>query len=45
MPRSNAVFDDSDDNVDKSCESWMSFANDKARVATLTTREWAAVNN
>ena len=41
----NTVFDDYDDIVDKSCEAWMFFANDKASVASLTIREWAAVNN
>jgi len=41
----NTVFDGYDDIVEKSCEAWMFFANDAARIASVTTREWAQVNN
>ncbi len=42
---SNTVFDGYDDIVDKTCEAWMFFANDKERVASVTARTWATVNN
>ena len=29
--------------VDKACEAWMFFANDKDRVASITSRDWATV--
>ena len=38
------VFENYDDIVDKTCDAWMFFANDKARVASITTRSWATVN-
>lgn len=37
------VFDSYDDIVEKACDAWMFFANDKARVASLTSRSWATV--
>ena len=37
------VFDDYDDIVDKSCGAWNFFANDPARIASITTRQWARV--
>jgi len=41
----NTVFESYDDIVDKSCEAWMFFASDPARIASVTTREWAQVND
>ena len=41
---SNTVFESYEDIVDKSCAAWMFFAKDKDRVASVTTRDWAAVN-
>ena len=38
------VFDSYDDIVDKTCAAWTFFANDKDRVASVTTRSWARVN-
>ena len=40
----NTVYEDYDEIVDKACEAWMFFANDKQRVASIATREWAKVN-
>ena len=40
----NIVFDSFNDIVDKSCDAWMFFANDKPRIASITKREWATVN-
>jgi len=40
----NTVFDSYADIVDKACEAWRFFANDKARVTSVTTRSWATVN-
>ena len=40
----NTVYEGYDEIVDKACEAWMFFANDKQRVASITTREWAKVN-
>ena len=39
------VFDDYEDIVDKCCTAWNFFAQDKAAVASITTRKWARVNN
>lgn len=38
------VFDDYDHIVDKSCQAWNFFADDKAVVASITSRQWAEVN-
>ena len=38
------VFKDYDDIVDQSCQAWNLFANDRERVASVTTRSWATVN-
>lgn len=40
----NTVFDGYEDIVDKACEAWMFFANDKERIASIATRDWATVN-
>jgi transposase len=37
------VFDDYDHIVDKSCEAWNFFADDKAAIASITSRQWAEV--
>ena len=42
---SNTVFESYEDIVDKSCAAWMFFANDPARIASVTTRDWAAVKH
>ncbi len=42
---SNTVFDSYDDIVDKACQAWLFFANDKTTVATITAREWATVTS
>lgn len=39
------VFDNYDDIVEKCCTAWNFFANDKAAVASITTRSWAKVND
>jgi hypothetical protein len=39
----NTVFETYDEIVDKACEAWMFFANDKSRVASITKRDWATV--
>jgi transposase len=39
------VFDNYDDIVEKCCTAWNFFANDKATVASITTRSWARVND
>lgn len=41
---SNTVFDDYDHVVSMCCDAWNFFANDTARVASVTTRSWAQVN-
>jgi len=38
------VFDDYDHIVDKCCDAWNFFAQDKATIASITTRNWATVN-
>ena len=40
----NTVFETYDEIVDRACEAWMFFANDKDRVASITRRDWATVN-
>jgi hypothetical protein len=40
----NTVHETDDEIVDTACEAWMVFANDKERVASIATREWATVN-
>ena len=40
----NTVFETYEEIVEKACEAWMFFANDKDRVDSITTRDWAAVN-
>jgi transposase len=37
------VFDGYDDIVDKACNAWIFFADDKDRIASITTRSWATV--
>jgi transposase len=39
------VFDDYDDIVDKTCDAWNFFEQDPTRIASITTRTWATVNN
>ena len=39
------VFDDYDDIVDKACDAWNFFEQDPKRIASITTRAWATVNN
>ena len=41
---SNTVFESYGDIVDKSCAAWMFLANDPDRIASVATRDWAAVN-
>lgn len=38
------VFDSYDDIVEKACDAWRFLANDKDRIVSITTREWATVN-
>ena len=38
------VFEDYAHIVDKCCQAWNFFANDKAVVASITSRQWAEVN-
>jgi transposase len=40
---SNTVFDNYDDIVDKACQAWLFFAEDKMSVTTITARDWAKV--
>jgi transposase len=40
----NTVYETYHEIVDKACEAWMFFANDKERIASVTTRDWATVN-
>jgi hypothetical protein len=40
----NTVFETYDEIVDKACEAWVFFANDKDRVASITSRDWVTVN-
>lgn len=42
---SNTVFDSYDDIVDKACQAWLFFANDKATVTSVTARQWATVTS
>ena len=42
---SNTVFESYDDIVGKSCDAWMFFASDPSRIASVTTRDWAAVKH
>jgi len=39
------VFDHYDDIVDKACDAWSFFEQDPKRIASITTRIWATVNN
>ena len=39
----NTVYESYDEIVAKACEAWMFFANDKERVASIATRQWAKV--
>jgi hypothetical protein len=39
------VFDDYDDIVDKTCDAWNFFEQDPNRIASITARTWATVNN
>jgi hypothetical protein len=41
---SNTIYENYDDILEKACQAWMFFANDKERVASITTRQWAKVN-
>jgi len=38
------IFDGYTDIVDKCCVAWNFFANDTSAVASITSREWAQVN-
>lgn len=42
---SNTVFDGYDDIVDKACQAWLFFADDKTTATTITAREWATVSS
>ena len=42
---SNTVFDSYDDIVDKACEAWLFFANDKTTVTTISTRDWTKISS
>ena len=39
------VFADYDDILNKACDAWTFFANDPARVKSITTRSWATVSD
>jgi hypothetical protein len=39
------IFDDYDDIVDKTCDAWNFFEQDPMRIASITTRTWATVND
>jgi transposase len=41
---SNTIYENYDDILEKACQAWMFFANDKEQVASITTRQWAKVN-
>ena len=41
---SNTVFESYGDIVDRSCAAWVFLANDPDRIASVATRDWAAVN-
>ena len=41
---SNTVFDNYGDILDKACQAWLFFAEDKISVTTITNRDWATVN-
>jgi transposase len=41
---SNTIYENYDDILEKACQAWMFFANDKERIASITTRQWAKVN-
>lgn len=38
------VFEDYDDIVERPCETWRFFANDKDRIAHIVARSWATVS-
>ena len=40
---SNTVFDSYDDIVDKACQAWLFFAEDREDVRSITNRSWATV--
>lgn len=40
---SNTLFDSYDDILDKACQAWLFFAQDKMSVTAITNREWATV--
>ena len=39
------VFDSYAEIVDKCCDAWNFFANDPDRITSITSREWATVND
>jgi len=39
------VYNDYEHIIDKSCEAWNFFADEKAAIALITTREWAQVKS
>jgi transposase len=41
---SNTIYENYYDILEKACQAWMFFANDKERVTSITTRQWAKVN-
>ena len=41
---SNIVFNSYDDIVDKACEAWRFFDNNKGVIFSITHRDWANVN-
>lgn len=41
----NTVFDSYQDIVEKACEAWNFFDQDKPRIKSITARDWAKVNS
>ena len=40
-----SVFDNYEQIVDRCCEAWNFFANDKTAITSITTRQWAKTVN
>ena len=40
-----SVFDNYEQIVDRCCEAWNFFANDKTAITSITTRQWAKTND
>ena len=41
----NTVYENYEDILDKACEAWMFLDADKTRIASITKRSWAQVND